>query len=68
MATNSPGNGLENSIDRGAWPATVHGVTKCHTRLNNFPFMKCFILYMNVCVYDVDLELEPHTIHKACES
>ena len=55
-------------MDRGAWPATVHGVTKCHTRLNNFPFMKCFILYMNVCVYDVDLELEPHTIHKACES
>ena len=24
-------SGLENSTDRGAWPATVHGVTKCRT-------------------------------------
>ena len=36
-----PGNGnppqyscLENSIDRGAWWATVHGVTKSQTPLN----------------------------------
>ena len=61
-------SGLENSMDRGAWRATVNGVTKSHTRLSNLPFMKCFILYLNVCVCDVDLELEPHTIHKACES
>ena len=26
---------LENSIDRGAWQATVHGVTKSQTRLSN---------------------------------
>ena len=26
---------LENSMDRGAWWATVHGVTKSQTRLNN---------------------------------
>ena len=26
---------LENSMDRGAWWATVHWVTKGHTRLSN---------------------------------
>ena len=40
----SPGEGngnplqysfLENSMDRGAWWATVHGVTKSHTQLSN---------------------------------
>ena len=40
----SPGEGhgnplqdscLENSIDRGAWQATVHGVAKSWTRLND---------------------------------
>ena len=41
----SPGEGnddplqysyLENSMDRGAWRATVHGVTKSRTQLSNF--------------------------------
>ena len=41
----SPGEGngypllyscLENSMDRGAWRATVHGVTKSWTQLNDF--------------------------------
>ena len=41
---NSPGEGngyplqyscLENSMDRGAWWATVHGVTKSQTGLSN---------------------------------
>ena len=27
---------LENPTDRGAWPATVHGVTKSQTRLSEF--------------------------------
>ena len=27
---------LENSMDRGAWQATVHGVTKSRTRLNDY--------------------------------
>ena len=40
----SPGGGhgnplqyscLENPMDRGAWRAAVHGVTKSRTRLNN---------------------------------
>ena len=26
---------LENSMDRGAWQATVQGVTKCRTRLRD---------------------------------
>ena len=43
----SPGKGngnpfqyscLENPMDRGAWQATVHGVTKSWTRLSNFTF------------------------------
>ena len=29
---------LENSMDGGAWWATVHGVTKSRTRLSNFTF------------------------------
>ena len=42
----SPGEGngyplqfscLENSMDRGAWWVTVHGVTKSRTRLSYFP-------------------------------
>ena len=28
---------LEKSVDRGAWWATVHGVTKSQTRLSDFP-------------------------------
>ena len=41
----SPGEGngnpfeyscLENSMDRGAWRATVHGVTKSRTQLNDY--------------------------------
>ena len=43
----SPGEGngnplqyscLENSMDKGAWWATVHGVTKSRTQLNTFTF------------------------------
>ena len=43
----SPGEGngnalryscLENSMDRGAWSDTVHGVTKSQTRLSDFTF------------------------------
>ena len=29
---------LENSMDRGAWQAIVHGVTKSWTQLSNFQF------------------------------
>ena len=45
----SPGEGngnplqyscLENSMDRGAWLATVHGVAKTRTRLSDFTITK----------------------------
>ena len=29
---------LENSMDRGAWWATIHEVTKSRTRLSDFTF------------------------------
>ena len=31
-------SGLENSMDRGAWQATIHGVTKSRKRLSGFHF------------------------------
>ena len=30
--------GLENSMDRGAWQATVHGIAKSQTQLSNLHF------------------------------
>ena len=48
----SPGEGngnplqyscLENSMDRGAWRATVHGVTNSRTRLSDFHFPRAYI-------------------------
>ena len=33
MATHS--SILENPMDRGTWQATVHGITKSQTQLNN---------------------------------
>ena len=33
---------LENSMDRGAWRATVHGVAKSRTWLRNFDFLLHF--------------------------
>ena len=49
----SPGEGngnplqyscLENSMDRGAWQATVYGVAKSRTRLSDFTFFLSFHL------------------------
>ena len=31
-------SGLDNSMDRGAWQATVHGITKSQTQLSDFHF------------------------------
>ena len=33
-------SGLENSMDRGAWQATVHRVAKSQTQLSNFHFRR----------------------------
>ena len=47
LGQRSPGEGngnpleyscLENPTDRGAWQATVHGVTKSRTRLSDFTY------------------------------
>ena len=59
----SPGGGngnplqysyLENSMDRGAWQAIVHGVTKSQIRLNTHthPFKK--ISHVCFCVSKTD--------------
>ena len=56
----SPGEGnsyplqysvLYNPMDRGAWQATVHGVTKSQTGLNNFHFQCLFLIliFLFVC-------------------
>ena len=56
----SPGEGngnplqypcLENPTDRGAWYATVCGVTKSRTRLSDFTFsLSLFILVVPICI------------------
>ena len=38
MATHSRNLAWKNSMDRGAWWAAVHGVTKSQTRLSDFAF------------------------------
>ena len=44
MATYSSTLDLENSMDRGAWWATVHGIAKSQTRLSDFSFTFTFTL------------------------
>ena len=39
---------LENPMDRGAWWATIHGVAKSQTRLNEFTFT--FTAVLQYCV------------------
>ena len=42
----TPVSCLEDAMDRGAWQATVHGVTKSRTRLSSFQFQLFYtILY-----------------------
>ena len=36
---------LENSMDGGAWQATVHGVAKNQTRLSNFTFFLSIVSF-----------------------
>ena len=39
---------LENPMDRGAWWATVHGITKSRTRLSDFTFTFNFDTKTNI--------------------
>ena len=51
-------SGLENSMDRGAWRAIVHGVAKSQTRLSYFHFAQalasvpCFSASAAVAVWE----------------
>ena len=40
---------LENSMERGAWQATVHGVTRSWTQLNGFHLQSFNSLYYSKC-------------------
>ena len=60
----SPGEGngnppqyscLENSMDWGAWKATVHGVTKSWTRLRDFTFFRFFTFSFPCCIHKLVL-------------
>ena len=42
---------LENSMDRGAWQATVHGVAKSWTQPSDFHFLFFFFCYFKPCCY-----------------
>ena len=44
---------LESPMDRGAWEAAVHGVTKSQTRLSNFTFTFHF--------HALEKEMETHS-------
>ena len=53
---------LENPMDRGAWWATVHGVTKSRTRLSMHTHMqgkirKCFLCNIGLLMRKVELFL-----------
>ena len=40
---------LENSMDGGAWWATVHGVTKSQTRLTHFSLL---VVGTQICIFN----------------
>ena len=45
---------LENSMDGGAWQATVHGVSKSQTGLSNYTFfLRALILSKGKCPHDL---------------
>ena len=48
---------LENPMDRGAWWATVHGVTKNRTRLSNFTFTFAGDVHLDHLIKDVSFRL-----------
>ena len=61
----SPGEGngnpfqdycLENPMDRGAWQATAHGVTKSWTRLSDFTFSLSTVQYSKQSPLPLDHE------------
>ena len=45
---------LENSMDGGAWWATVHGVTKSWTQLSDFIMNVCLTFWKLACYWDMN--------------
>ena len=45
---------LENSMNRGAWRATVHGVAKSQIQLSDytFTFFSCIYICVCACIYE----------------
>ena len=46
----------ENPMDRGAWQATVHGVTKCWTQLSDFHFWE---IHVHTAIYKMENQQGP---------
>ena len=65
-ATHSQYSGLENSMDRGAWQTTVHGVAKSQTPLRDFHCVRlCVYIYMYIVMSNNVLNMSTvYTIHK----
>ena len=53
---------LENSIDRGAWQATVHGATKSWTRLSDFRYV------CNICTRYTNVYTNSSVVVKVTQS
>ena len=53
---------LENSMDRGAWQATVHGVSKSWTQLTSCS--SCF-LFFNLLTWSITL-IDLHILKNSC--
>ena len=50
MATHSSVLAWRISMDRGAWQARVHGVTKSQTQLKQFSMHTHFLIEMSDCI------------------
>ena len=56
-------SGLKNSMDRGGWWATVHGVTKSQTRLSDFHFTSSQYLLMCISFELLSTIAIPHILY-----
>ena len=59
MATHSSILCLENKMDRGAWWATVHGVTKSRTRLSSYTHTHTIVYYKLTFLENAEFPLFP---------
>ena len=52
-------SGLENSMDRGAWQATIHGVAKSQPQLSDFQLAMKMVCVRHSVMFD---SLGPHEL------